>query len=345
MKITGNFLLRACCLVSAFISCFLWLVFYIRFFRNDEGLQKLDFLIHNFNIATYPFFCAFSVIILLRASSNTGVLFFSLFLSQISINIALNYVFFHQLNTEFEIYSAITFILTSFAYIKSFQNFPQQISPEDIHREFSGSKILRVYLVFFLNRKVWLVFPMTICVLALLFPANPAMKISVFLVVLLTAFLFLYVNFKISSPSSRNKIMWLIWGILCYTFISILSAIMIYSDSAGQQNIDTILKILRALSLFVSVTMCLFFFDTFDTGVLIKRTIVDGMIFILIVLLYNSIEHYFLHWMTHTLHISNTVVSSILSGLFVLIFSPVHHKFMHILDGRLNKKTAHAVNH
>lgn len=341
MKLNSKQVLKAFSLISALLCCYLWIRFYVQFFSNSITTDKLDFLIKNFNIVTYPFFGAFSLIILLKANSQKGVLFFSLFLSQVAINIVFNYVKITPLLQGSEFISASTFLLTSFAYIKAFQNFPQEITKEDVYRVFSKAKLLRGYLTFFLNWKVWLVFPLVIVVLASLFPGNDTMRITVLLLVLFTAILFMYINFRISNPSSRNKIMWLIWGVLCYTFITLLLAIMLYSYSGEQQVMTSLFRILRAMSLFISVTMCLFFFDTFDTGVMIKRTIVDGIIFVLIVLLYNSVEHYALHWLSHRLHISNTLVSSFLSGFFVLLFSPVHHKFMRVLDVRFKKKPGH----
>jgi hypothetical protein len=188
---------------------------------------------------------------------------------------------------------------------------------------------------------MWLFFPVIILSLGLLLPGNLLMQTSVLIIVLLTALLFLYINFNIATPSGRNKITWLLWGILSYTFITVFSAILTRLNPQIHQNVDTAISILRALSLFISITMCLFFFNTFDTGVLIRRTIVDGSMFVLIILLYNTVEHYLLHWINHKLHISSAIASSILSGFFVLIFSPMHHKLMHILDVKFKPKKPH----
>lgn len=341
MKFTGNQLLKACCLVSSVVTSIVWVIYFKQLFERVNGIQLIDYIMQKPNITTYPLFCIFSIIILVKANSSKGILWFSLFLSVLSQNIVLTHFFIQ--NPGYDAYSIATlsFILTSIAYLKSVQNFPQVISVKDIQREFSKNKLLRGYLAAFLQNWIWIIFSVFVFGLATVFPKNVMMEVSCLLLVLFTAMPFLYLNFKISNPSSRNKISWLFWGILCYTFLSVLNSILLYSGSDMQQNIVSLFNILRALSLFISVTMCLFFFDTFDTGVLIRRTIVDGIIFIVIVFLYNTVEHYFLHWMTHKLHISSTLVSSVLSGFFVLIFSPLHHKFMHVLDERFKRKEIH----
>lgn len=43
----------------------------------------------------------------------------------------------------------------------------------------------------------------------------------------------------------------------------------------------------------VSLVISSFFFDTFSTGIIIRRTIVDSSIFTLIVIISNTLEHYF----------------------------------------------------
>jgi hypothetical protein len=340
MKFTGNLFLRACCMLSIIVTCMIWIAVLIPLFNEHDGHQFIQYVIQNPYIVTYPLLCVLSVIILVKANSHKGILLFSLFLTLVSQNSAATYFF--QLYPQYDFYliSTISFILTSMVFLQALHSFPQTILLADLQRIFPKNKALRVYLNAFSNNRMWLIFSGVTLLLAALFPRSVAMQSSVLLLVLFTGVLLMYVNHKISSPSGRNKIRWLLWGILSFTLLSVINVILFNSGADPQQVIALFIKWLRALSLFVSITMCLFFFDTFNTGVLIRRTIVDGIIFIVIVFLYNTIEHYFLHWITHRLHISSTLISSVLSGFFVLIFSPVHHKFMHVLDKRLKKKEA-----
>ncbi|MHB1277683.1 MAG: hypothetical protein ACYC1Q_04730 [Bacteroidia bacterium] len=333
MNIRSNQTLKAICLVSALFAAIIWVSFFIAFFGEEH---KLDYFLQNPNMATYPLFCFFSIIILVKANSNTGVLLFSLFLSLISQNIAIT----HHLSEHpyFEWMSTISFILTSFIFIKSFQNFPQPISPAHIDAEFPKSRILKGYLKAFLSKYMGLYFALAICTLSIVFTGNPIMKACALFTAFTTGLLFLYLNYKISSPSNRNKIVWLFWGFLSYLLLTVLYVVLTYTSPEILLEVSILFKILRALPIFIAVTMCLFFFDTFDTGVLIRRTLVDGSVFIVIVFLYNTLEHYFLHWLSHEFHISNVLISSVLSGFFVLIFSPIHHKFMHVLDGKFRRK-------
>jgi hypothetical protein len=81
--------------------------------------------------------------------------------------------------------------------------------------------------------------------------------------------------------------------------------------------------------------MSLFFADTFNTGVFVRRSMVNGLLFLLIVFIYNTLEHYVLHWVSHKLHVSDAVIASMLSGLLVLFISPLHHRLTHYLNKKL----------
>jgi len=95
-------------------------------------------------------------------------------------------------------------------------------------------------------------------------------------------------------------------------------------------------SILESLVIIVSFTLCLFFFNTFDTGVLVKRTLVDRVCFLIVIIVYNTLEHYALHWISHTLHLSDALASSFISGVLVMTINPLHHKLMHFMKGKLS---------
>jgi membrane-associated HD superfamily phosphohydrolase len=159
----------------------------------------------------------------------------------------------------------------------------------------------------------------------------------------ITASLCMYVNFKKSTASDRNKILWLFWGLISFTFLIIIHAIVYYLSFDALQTVSLLFNILMVCVLAVSLFMSLFYADTFDTGILIRRTFVNGFIFILIVLIYNTLEHYFLHWLAHELHLSDVLLSSLLSGILVLAFSPLHHRLMHFLEKYIKNKTQDVV--
>lgn len=338
MKSDRNLLLKGLCVFSGLVSGIGWLIYFIQLFRDFETQQGFWFFLQNPNAITYPLFCVFAIIIAVKSNSNKGTLLFSLFLSSVALNVVIGSI--QKFNPEYNspLLSTITFIITSVAFIKSFQNFPLRITEEHVTANFPRSKRIRWYLKAFLKKQIWLFFTLIILALGFIFPENALMQFSALIVVLVTGLFFLFLNYKISSPSGQNKITWLVWGILSYTFFTILNAVLISSSPEMDKLVSVIISSLRAFSLFLSVTMCLFFFDTFNTGVLIRRTIIDGAMFIVIILLYNTIEHYVLHWINHQLHISNAIASSVLSGFFVLIFSPMHHKLMHLLDSRFKSK-------
>lgn len=155
--------------------------------------------------------------------------------------------------------------------------------------------------------------------------------------IMITALLGLYVNYKKSSSHERDKILWLFWGVLTFTFLVIIQLLLNYYTEESSGTVRILFSIFRNSVLVCSLMMSLFFSNAFDTGILIRRTLVDGFIFIFIVLIYNTLEHYFLHWLSHELEISDVLLSSVTSGIFVLAFSPLHHKFMNYLEKKVKK--------
>jgi len=196
---------------------------------------------------------------------------------------------------------------------------------------FPKNKIGSRYLNWAIKDYTWLIFPLLLAGWALLKISERLSDVFV----LITGLLCLYVNYKKSSTTERNKILWLFWGLISFTLIMIVYSILNASVTEVSRNVKLVFNIGLILTFVLSQIMSLFFSNAFDTGILIRRILVDGLIFIFIVFIYNTIEHYFLHWLSHELEISDVILSSLLSGIFVLAFSPIHHKFMSYLEKRV----------
>lgn len=297
-------------------------------YRNDGRLMVI-----------VPYFIAqvllvvFSLIITIKTHQQNGVLLFALFLSLVSEDFVIQSL--RRLNADWMpfVFLVISYALTGTVFIKALQNFPRHISKHDIQLTFPKNKIIAGFISRTIRNYTWFVFPVLIAVAALL-----RLKDSVIdLFILITALLSLYVNYKQSASDERNKILWLFWGLITYAFLTIIRLIVYFRPIENPHTINLVFNILLPLVLVLSLSMSLFFSNTFDTGILISRTLVDGFIFIFIVLIYNIIEHYFLHWLSHELGVSDVFLSSTLSGIFVLAFSPIHHKLMHFLKKRIKK--------
>jgi len=296
-------------------------------YRNDERfLRMIPYFI------IQPLLLIFSLVISIKTHQQKGVMLFALFLSLISMDYVMQYL--RMVNTGWMpfVLIVISYALTGTVYIKSLQSFPRQITKQDTPSIFPKNKIISGYLNWSIKGYTWIVFPVIIAVVAFLDVNNSLIDTFV----LLTGLLNLYVNYKKSSPSERNKILWLFWGLIAYTFLFMLHLILQYITMENPFILRLIFSSIINIVLVFSLLMSLFFSDAFDTGILIRRTLVDGFLFILIVLIYNTVEHYFLHWLSHELELSDVLLSSLLSGAFVLAFSPIHHKLMHFLKKKIN---------
>lgn len=235
----------------------------------------------------------------------------------------------------------LTGALTGTLLVLSFQRFPRKINVADIVATIRFSWLRRYLKTWLSPRFLWLGFFGGLVGLGI---ADYLVRVSIdsftSLVILLTAFGYLYVNFRRTTGIVNARILWLFWGLLMYILLQ-LSFIAIFMNSTGAHNDATILlMIASSLVLFFSFAMSLFFADTFDTGRFVSRTAESGIIFVLAVIVYNTLEHYVLHWLAHTLHINNVLLSSLLSGVIVLCISPVHHRLTSFLNKRLRTKQA-----
>lgn len=318
--------------VSIAITVVLTILFFVNLLGNSLYGSDSRFSIMIPSLITQPILVFLSLIISIKAKQQKGNIMFALFLSLIANDWVLQYL--RMMNHDWvpEALLLTISIITGTVYIKAFQYFPRQISKEDIKSVFPKGKILSGYLTLAIKNNTWFIFPVILAGIALIVSPN---LMDVF--ILITALLGLYVNFKKSSSNERDKILWLFWGVLTFTFLVIIHLLLNYFNKESSNAIRLLFSALTNFVLVFSLLMSLFFSNAFDTGILIRRTLVDGSIFIIIVLVYNTIEHYFLHWLSHKLEISDVLLSSVLSGIFVLAFSPLHHKFMTYLEKKVKK--------
>jgi hypothetical protein len=330
--------------LSVGITCILWIILFSIFF-GDDALRLSARMRSSYPvIVSSLLLLVFALLISLKTRPQKGTLLFALFLSLYSEDFVLQYL--HNLNPAWvpQWLLMASFAVTGTVFMKTLQIFPRTLSSDDISTVIKW-KIPAAYFRWSLKNYTWLVYPVII------FGAGYAstfyMPVVGFTVaflnigILITGTLNLFATYKRSTHTERNKILWLGWGVLIFSFLAILMIIIQLFNKEMSETLRLIFNSLMAASLVLSMAMSLFFSDTFDTGILIRRTLVDGTIFTIIIILYNTLEHYFLHWLSEVLHLSDVLISSFLSGIFVMIFSPLHHRLMHFLERKIKKQEAH----
>ncbi|MDI1354156.1 MAG: hypothetical protein PSX36_04520 [bacterium] len=313
------------------VAIVLIIIFFVNLFGNPLYSNDGRFFTRIPYLISIPLLVIFSTIISVKTHQQKGVMLFALFLTLISMVWLI--LFLRLMNTEWIpfYWLLIANALTGTIYIKALQSFPRQISKQDIISVFPKNKIASGYISWAIMDYTWLIFPILLLGFSLL---NINERLSD-LFVLLTGLLCMYINYKKSSTIEKNKILWLFWGLISFTFLAIIQTILYYSSTEISLTVRLLFNVFMMFAFILSLVMSLFFSNTFDTGILIRRTIADGFIFIIIVLIYNTVEHYFLHWLSHELKISDVILTSLLSGIFVLTFSPLHHKIMNYLEKKV----------
>ncbi len=318
----------------AVIVVVLWAITFERIFlsadRSGDFLHRLSYL---FNMAYYAFQPVFVVVILWKAKASYANLMFSLFLLFVGIIPPIQVLsdVFHP--TVFRLIELVRISFTTVLLMKTLQHFPRSITFSDVEKTFKTRVFQRVVKAM-LSPRVWIIVPV-LCIISLLVPFRYAYDM-LFLAVLLAGIVFMYTNLKQSDHSEKNKILWILWGMIIYFVVYLISVVLPLEDSETQA-VGDVLSIISVIALLGAFTMSIFFFDSFDTGVIVKRTIVNSFIFVLLILVYNTAEHYILHWISHLLHLSDILVSSIFSAILVMIISPLHHRLIHYFEHKLKK--------
>lgn len=239
--------------------------------------------------------------------------------------------------------NVILSIITGVLFILSMQYFPVKVTGERVDAGIKP-RWLKAYLRIWLKpARLWIGMSAILSLLAVLEYFVSALGGSFSnLLILLTGFAYLYVNFRLTTGIAHSKISWLFWGLFVYTLME-ATFLVVFSYTEPLEAVAMVIAILQLLALLFAFVMSIFFADAFDTRVLIRKTAINAMLFLIAVFVYNTIEHFFLHWVAHTLHISDAMVSSLLSGLLVLFISPMHHRLTHYLNKKLKAKEHSAV--
>jgi len=224
-------------------------------------------------------------------------------------------------------------------FIYSLQNFPEPIDAAGIN-SIIKNKPLRRYLNWLLKPiNLWLYFALAILALYLLIGFTKMHFPFADLIIMITGVLFMAINYFRSASKGRNSILWFFWGVLALILTDTFFSLLDVFNVAQSPYIHVFRSFLETFILITTLFMSIFFADSFDTGVIIKRTLVNGFLFLLIILIYNTAEHYLMHTINEHLEINDAFASSLLSGVLILAIRPLHHKLEHFLDHKF--KNAH----
>ncbi len=226
----------------------------------------------------------------------------------------------------------ITSAVVASLLIYSMQYFPEPVTPADIYHTIKLNRLNKILTWLLKPRNTWLYF--TLFVLLLYLPldfVNLPLPIPE-IVVMLIALMYMMVNYRRSSTTGRNSILWLFWGILAQLLIVTFFGMLDTFNWVSNPYTHVVASFSSSLVLLTCLFMSVFFADSFDTGVIIKRTLVNGFLFLLIILVYNTLEHYLMHTINEYLEINDAFAASLLSGVLILAIRPLHHKLEHFLD-------------
>lgn len=275
-----------------------------------------------------------AVFVSFKGKAQKGSHLFALFLAALVLN---DIWFYQQIGpTIGVILLSAEAALAGTLFVSAFQFFPNAITKEQIDRYIKIRPLRTIMGRLLKGNYIWLLFAPVVFTLTLTcnLLSLRLSFVALNLLIILFGFAYMYISYKKFGIDSRSSILWLTWGVLSHILLVVFSTILHIFNPTDNTLVNLVIAIAGHLILLVMIAMSVFFADSFDTGFIIKRTIVDGALFLSVILVYNVVEHYLLHAINHSLHINDAFLSSLLSGILVLAISPLHHK----LTTYLNKK-------
>lgn len=161
----------------------------------------------------------------------------------------------------------------------------------------------------------------------------PILGFIVHLFVMMMGIIYFRMTYDFSNKEDRNKLNWLLWGLICTT--TVYCIILIWQFFFPKYFNDTIAIIFSALFHFIicfSVIMTVFFAGATDAGLVVKKTILYSILLLTGLLAYGFIEHFLIHFLAHELHLESGVLSSILGAGIAFLLRPLHHRVEYWLN-------------
>lgn len=293
-------------------------------------LQYFSYYSRQLALAIMALFIAF------KAKGDKGTYLVACFWAALVLNNVVDTLIINYHTTKI-IVDAITSALAAATFIYSMQYFPERMDAAAIKINIKF-KPLRAYLTWLLKPlNIWGYFALFIFALYLLQGLLTIKLLIGDFVIIITALMFMIINYRKDAAKGHNSILWLFWGVLIQLFLMTFFGLLSVFNVTDNPYINVVYSFLSTFAILTALFMSIFFADSFNTGVIIKRTLVNGFLFLLIIWVYNTAEHYLMHTINEHLEINDVFASSLLSGVLILAIRPLHHKLEHFLDHKFKK--------
>lgn len=311
----------------------IWLFLFYQFIKTD-GLYKnawdsTSFIIHGI---TFSFMAITGMYILIWSRKSTPSIYYALFILVWANTEGLHFV--NDTNafaTAAQYLYNIEYALLFVTGIKLAQEFPYHLDTKNIarvyHRTKGGRLIMRPLIWMLQKNRTWiLILPVS---LVLTFTADRLyVKLySVLLICLFLAYIWgqhLYINIK-----KAMLLYWVIWAAVCQLFVSLFYFLVLLYGVNNLNYIEDVLNIVGCLSAMVATAMVVYFSDLLDSGLILRKTLLYGVLFFIITIIFGAFEHFVIHNLSHWLRLNDVYVISIFSGILGMGIHPLKEKIEH----------------
>lgn len=310
------------------IVCWLYLIYYLIFVFQmpPEFPQKVMSWIAN--ISRRVAFLSVSVsgiYILAKAKYTKATMFFALFFTYNSLQLAFYYFIFNGLlPVKWWIFNNyIVSPLNLILAIRAVQEFPSHLTATQISLVFKKYYLQKPFIAVLSwlakGYRTWLIF-FSLGILGIKFSLFSTYTI----ICVVVCIGYLLVQLRVTDDHAKKPLYWLMWYAILVIFNEFLIYYLYYwvkvqEASPFSLGYDALLN----FSLLFAVLMTVFFSDLLNAKLFLQKTVVFGTIVFIFLFAFSFVEHFVVHWLAEFLQIHNIYVSSTFACIMGMFFQPM----------------------
>lgn len=321
----------------------LYLIYYLIFkFKMGTGPEVVPAFAWSINVIkrVAGLLISISAIYVLVQSRTRSSFYYALFIVFISAWDSIRWLVTSNTLSEnwYYVYSLagiICFVIT----VRMSQEFPSHINVANIARVYYKSR----YWKFMTRPLCWLLKSYRTWIFFLLvqlasFALSPNSMFTIGSAIpLFFAICYIVVQLRTTSAHSKNQLYWIIWVLFCIFFIITCTSYFSMFGINMSPLLGYILHLLGYLPLIFAIVITVFFSDLLDARLILRKTLLYGLLFLFIMFLFGTVEHLIIHELSHQFHFNEVYIASAFAAGIGMLVHPVKEKLTHWLK-KIDKK-------
>jgi hypothetical protein len=151
------------------------------------------------------------------------------------------------------------------------------------------------------------------------------------IVILAVGLIYFRISYHFAGKENQNKLSWLLWGLICTIVLYIVDLFLAFFYPEFLKGRMVVVTMIDWI-IYTSFIMAIFFSGSTDAGLIVRKTMLYSMAFLLALFIFGVLEHWVIHSIAHALHIQSSILNSAVGAAVALLIRPIHHQLEHRLS-------------